>query len=321
VLPPQSGDAPGTSVVPSNSAEGAHPGAGTLVPIGPMYPMPSSLAWPGAAPVRPSFLTSGPDPITLLHAFRRRWLPALACGIAAALVVAAIAWFVIPADYEVQALFEVRQKEDVDVIAGASGHGSRDEHDLFKKSQQTLVKSQFVIQSALRREEIAQLPSIKANRKDPVKFLTDEILVDYPGGADILRIRMKGENADELVKLVDAVKDAYIREVVNKDKEFRLKKRNTLDEEFRAISSKLTQRQKDEINVSGQLKAASSDQVQFQMQILISELQAQRREEHDKQREIIAASQKIEEIKALKQKAESAAPSAYALYNVLSNNA
>ena len=50
--------------------------------------------------MRPSFLTSGPDPLTLLHALRRRWLPALACGLAAAMVVAAIAWFVIPADHK-----------------------------------------------------------------------------------------------------------------------------------------------------------------------------------------------------------------------------
>ena len=320
MLPPQSSDAPGTSVVPSKSADGAGNGAGTLVPIGPMYPMPSHLAWPGAAPVRPSFLTSGPDPITLLHALRRRWLPALACGLVASLAVAALAWFLIPADYEVQALFEVQQQDKGDIMDGASGRGSRDEHDLFKKSQLTLVKSPLVLQAALRREEIAQLPSIKANRNDQVRFLNDEIMVDYPGGGDILRIRMKGENADELVKLVDAVKDAYTKEVLDKERQFKQSKRDTLQRELSTTTTKLAQKSKEELNLSRDLKAASSDAVQFQMQIMMNELQALRREEQDMQREIIGSSQKIEELKAVKEKAENAEPSAYALQQVLKNN-
>lgn len=320
MLPPQSGDANSTSVVPSTSADGAHSSAGALLPIGPMYAPPGGLSWPGAAPPRPTFLTAGPDPITLLHSLRRRWIVALASGVAAAIVVAAIAWFVIPADYEVAAMFEVRQQDEIEVMSGASGRGSRDEHDLFKKSQQTLVKSPLVFTAALRREEISQLPSIRAHRNDPVKFLTDEIMVDYPGASDILRIRMKGEDVDELVKIVDAVKDAYMKEVVEKEKKFKREKRDTLQREFSATKTRLDQKQSEEIRLSRDLKAGSSDAVQFRMTFLMNELNGLRRREYDMQREIIAAAQKIEEIKATQLKAESAEPSAYALMKVLESD-
>ena len=82
MLPPQSGDGNLTSVAPTTAQDGGHP-PGTLVPIGGMYPHPGALSWPGAAPPRPTFLTSGPDPVTLLHSLRRRWLLAFVSGVVA----------------------------------------------------------------------------------------------------------------------------------------------------------------------------------------------------------------------------------------------
>lgn len=317
MLPPQSGDAHLTNVVPSNSADGAASNGGALVPIGPVYPMPANFAWPGAAPARPTFLTSGPDPVTLLHALRRKWLPAFGFGTLAAIVVAAIAWFLIPADYEVQALFEVRQLNESKVLDDSIVRVTREEHENFKKTQTTLVKSPLVLNSALRREEIAQLPSLKAHRNDMLTFLTDEILVDYPGGSDILRIRMRGEDADELVKIVDAVKDAYSKEVLGKEKQEKLKKRDTVEQEFRRIASSLSQKQKDEINLSRDMKAGGTEAVQYQMSLLMTQLQNLQLEERNLSREVILANQKIEEIKALKEKSESAEPTEWAIMQVL----
>lgn len=289
---------------------------GTLVPMSAMFGHPGAMSWPGAAPPRPTFLTSGPDPMTLLHSLRRRWIVALSTGFVAALVVAGLAWFLIPADYEVQALFDVRRPEEVSVGTSERLAG-RDEHELFKKSQQTLVKSPFVMIAALRPEGVAQLPSVRAHRADPVKFLTDEVMVDYPGGGDILRIRMKGADAGELVKLVDAVSDAYMKEVVDKEDQYQRKNLDTLRKKHQEVTTKLKNLQTQEMQLSKQLRSASSEGIQFQVTFMLNELNNLRRQEYDLHREIIAASAKIEELKGLRSKAESAEPSAWAIAQVL----
>ncbi len=314
MLPPQSGDGNLTSVAPTTAQDGGHP-PGTLVPIGAMYPPPGALSWPGAAPPRPTFLTSGPDPITLLHSLRRRWLLAFVSGVAAAVVVAGLAWMLIPADYEVQALFEVRRNQSIfDDTAGA---GSKDEHELFKKSQLMLVKSPFVMQAALRPEGMAQLPTLRPYKNDMVKFLTDEIMVDYPSGGDILRIRMKGEKVDDLVKIVDSVKEAYLKEVVDKELNFKRAKREVVYAEFLATRNQLTKLQKQQAQLSDELKSASSEGIQFQVTFMMNELNNLRRREFELYQEIIRGSSKIEELKGWKAKAQSAEPSVYATMKVL----
>lgn len=314
MLPPQSGDGNLTSVAPTTAQDGGHP-PGTLVPIGGMYPHPGALSWPGAAPPRPTFLTSGPDPVTLLHSLRRRWLLAFVSGVAAAIVVAGLAWMLIPADYEVQALFEVRR--DQSILGDNPGAGSKDEHELFKKSQLMLVKSPFVIQAALRPEGIAQLPTLRPYKNDMVKFLTDELLVDYPSGGDILRIRMKGEKVDDLVKIVDSVKEAYLKEVVDKELNFKKAKREVVYTEFLATRNQLNKLQKQQSQLSDELKSASSEGIQFQVTFMMNELNNLRRREFELYQEIIRGSAKIEELNGWKAKAQSAEPSVYATMKVL----
>jgi succinoglycan biosynthesis transport protein ExoP len=316
VQPPHSGDGNLPSVTPSASQSGGNYPPGTLVPIGPMFPPPGGLSWPGAAPQRPTFLTSGPDPVTLLHSLRRRWILAIASGIAAATVVAALAWFLVPADFEVQALFEVRRNTSFGDDRSSSAAG-KDEHELYKKSQLMLVKSPFVIQAALRPEGIAQLPTLRPYRNDMVKYLTDEIMVDYPSGGDILRIRMRGENVDDLVKIVDAVKTAYLKEVVDKEMEYKRRRRQVVNDELLAVQAQLKKLRNEEARLNDITKSASSEGVQFQVTYMMNELNNLRRREFDLYQEIIRASSKIEELKGWKAKYQAAEPSQYATMKVL----
>jgi succinoglycan biosynthesis transport protein ExoP len=91
-----------------------------------------------------------------------------------------------------------------------------------------LVKSRFVLNAALRQPGVAALASVR-QQLDPVKRLEKEISVDYPGGSEILRISMSGEDPKEIEMLVNAVKDAYLQEVVNKERDQRLQRMSDLE--------------------------------------------------------------------------------------------
>ena len=49
---------------------------------------------------------------------------------------------------------------------------------------------------------------------DPVSWLKDEMLIDYPQDAEILRVAMKGTRKGDVVQIVDVVVKKYLSEVV-----------------------------------------------------------------------------------------------------------
>ena len=74
---------------------------------------------------------------------------------------------------------------------------------------------------------ISQLPLVK-KQADPVDWLQDELTLKFPGEAEILMVTMQGEEIDQIVKIVDAVVDAYFKEVVEKGVENRRRKEDKL---------------------------------------------------------------------------------------------
>ncbi|MFT3881026.1 MAG: polysaccharide biosynthesis tyrosine autokinase [Gemmatales bacterium] len=81
----------------------------------------------------------------------------------------------------------------------------------------TIKSRQLVLNTALNRPDIKEL-SIVQMQHDPVSWLEKQLLIDFSMGPEILRIAMNGENPDQLTKLIAAVRDAYLTEVVDKEK-------------------------------------------------------------------------------------------------------
>jgi hypothetical protein len=87
----------------------------------------------------------------------------------------------------------------------------------FLDMQRVLVKSMLVLQGALQRPEVAR-QKLLANEEDPVRWLGENLVVDYPNGAAVLRIGLPGKPRQELADLVNAVTDTYLEKVVAKDR-------------------------------------------------------------------------------------------------------
>src|SRR5262249_4437826 len=88
-----------------------------------------------------------------------------------------------------------------------------DDFDDYRRTQAALVKSRFVLNAALRDPKVAHLASLRA-KSDPLEWMADQVRVDFAPGPTIMRIGMDGDNFAELSLMVNAIRDAYLREAV-----------------------------------------------------------------------------------------------------------
>ena len=93
------------------------------------------------------------------------------------------------------------------------------EYEIFQQTQLATLKSHFVLNAALNRSDISQLEAVFKEKPDALAWLSDELRVSFPGDGEILEVRFDGEeNPEEIMKLVDAVIEAYTDEVIWKER-------------------------------------------------------------------------------------------------------
>ncbi|HEY2826864.1 MAG TPA: hypothetical protein VGJ04_04630, partial [Pirellulales bacterium] len=116
-------------------------------------------------------LRGGMDVNWFVHCLRRRIILAVCMGLVVAVAAALALLFIFPESSSAIALFPVDSKEPT--LAFDVGHGNdvRD-FDILQKTQMALLKSHFVLQSALRGPGIASV-SVLAGENDPVQWLMD----------------------------------------------------------------------------------------------------------------------------------------------------
>lgn len=129
---------------------------------------------------------------------------------------------------EVFALLRIYYRQPMILSDDRMHTADLDEFNLYKRTQQVLVTSDFVIRAALRKNDLVQIPFIgnQGNRK--VRWLAGKLQVDFPNDAEIMRIGMSGENVSHMVRVVNAIVDAYLREVVDAERAAQLQRRDQL---------------------------------------------------------------------------------------------
>jgi capsular exopolysaccharide synthesis family protein len=162
----------------------------------------------------PPALRSAPNAAALLKALRRRWLLALTVGLVCAGAVAAVAWYVLPPPkHTARALLKVAAAPPTIIFATAE---ARTDFATYQRTQKALIKSRFVLNTALRQPPVAALPLVRS-QPDPVQWLERELQVDFSLSPELLRISLEGDRPEELTVVVNAVAKAYMDEVVNKE--------------------------------------------------------------------------------------------------------
>lgn len=188
---------------------------------GPTFAQPTTAAAPPRAvpprPVKPAKAAPKPDMdsgngLKVLTYLRLHWLLILFCGTLVGGVGAYVAWDMMASKFESTSLLQV---SSVPLTLGSqSANQPRTEFSTYVKTAAQLLKSDYVMNAALR--DIKDLPTIKL-QKEPIKFLDEEVLVNWSDGSEVVRVTFKGHNPNDVKRIVDSVQRAFMTEVVQKD--------------------------------------------------------------------------------------------------------
>ncbi len=161
-----------------------------------------------------------------LHALRRHWLLSLSLGIACAVVAGTVILLLQKPLYTATATIILSPREET--IMGASADGRQDqlqgEFDIFRETQQNLVRHRFVLAAALRNPKMKNLASIQREDADhnALNWLGEKINVSFLGkSAGFMQVSMTLPDRYEAAQIVNAIVEAYSDEAANDD----LKKR------------------------------------------------------------------------------------------------
>jgi succinoglycan biosynthesis transport protein ExoP len=253
------------------------------------------------APIRDTMLTTAPggslapsypsaaDPLAggidyqrVWHAFRRRWIPALVLALSLGGLAAALTYVFLPRGFEAAAWLRVRDKSG---MFGAGMGRDNAEYEAYRKTQVQLIKSPLVLMAALRRPGIDSLGTLKGE-EDKVGWLMRNVQVSAPMESEVLQVRLRGEDAREITQIVNAVTNAYLSDVINKEKTERLRRRDTLEKKYKENMAEVRSRLDVYNNLARSLGTTDSAEVATQRALLLDHLGTLRAQKIQLQREM-----------------------------------
>lgn len=171
---------------------------------------------------------TGLDPRALLAALRRHWLLAGVLSVLAAGSAGAAVWFFLPpGNHTFTRVLHIAAMPHV----VAFEQNQRADFNTFKQTQVALLRSRKVLTAALRSPKVANSDWLKQTA-DPLVWLEKEVKITFPSSPEIMNVSLAGkaDQVPNLTALVDAVSDAYLSEIVDKDHQRLLKQLDLLRE-------------------------------------------------------------------------------------------
>jgi len=207
-----------------------------IAPTGGMEP--SGGDWNTAAFTPPAESSLG-NVTVYLHAFRRHWLLSVGIGLAAATMAGAAVFLLVGNKYAATAVLRIDMQEK-SVLGEPVTVTDRDRFEIFKNTQKELMLNRLVLMAALRKSEVANIPTVKEQQLygGEVDWLQKRLSVNFPGKAEVMTVDMALPDAKEATILVNAVVDSYLNDVVNAEREL---KRQRLIKIDNACAEKETQ--------------------------------------------------------------------------------
>ncbi len=157
------------------------------------------------------------SPTSLLKALRRRQTLALGVALLATAISGPAAWYLIPAaKYKTQARLQLAAQPPKVLFRTVETDTNGDDYKRYQNTQLTLVKSQLVLNAALVDKSVSKYAMIR-DKIDPIDWLKENLKVEFVGASEVMEISLSGDDPVEIAGIVNAVKKAYMDEVVNVD--------------------------------------------------------------------------------------------------------
>jgi hypothetical protein len=146
-----------------------------------------------------------------------------------------------PGQVTVTALFSV--SSDSSPILDEEQPFDPREFQIVQRTQQALLKSYFVAQAALRGPGIETL-AVLAPHDDKVQWLIDNVDVKFMDNSEILSVSLTGpaDDAEDLRQLVDALSEAYLKEVVFDQRQRQLVVRDAMQQSLAGLDDEIRQK-------------------------------------------------------------------------------
>ena len=204
-------------------------------------------------------------------------------GVVAAVVAAGGLWTLFPESSSSTALFQVYSEPQKLAFNSAN---ENTKFEVLQNTQLALLKSNFVLQAAIRDPAVASLGVLagESGTDGKVKWLVDNLNVDFPNRSEILRISLSGDCLPEdLRQLVNAVARAYTNEVIFKERQRRLDIRDALAKALDGITKELNREMGEYHDLAVELGSSDAYDRDAETELLlrdISKLQEQKNTLH-----------------------------------------
>jgi polysaccharide biosynthesis transport protein len=197
---------------------------------------------------------------------KRSWARIVGFLLLVAVVGGFVFWLVKPQTATATALFEVG-REAPSIAGNQPKSTSSQDYEILKKTQLALLKSKFLLTSALRNPNISGSP-VFAGVVDKEEWLQDHLEVSYPQNGEILAIELRGpvSQADELRMIVDAVAGAYNKEVLGKERSLRLNVRDMVERSLQNLNAEIKRKYEDFLDIAKGM-GKSTDENDFHRQL------------------------------------------------------
>lgn len=225
------------------------------------------------SPVFPGYGGEGPaeggiDARRALHALRRRWLQALVLGGVLGPLAALAVYVFMPRGYEAVVWLRIRAS------GGLMGNdGNANEYEAYRKTQLQLLRSPVVLNAALRRPGISSLRTI-TEEDDPVTWLGTALTPVVNQQSEVLQLKLRAPVAEDAAKILNAVTQCYLDDIVNKDRQDRLTRRDSLEKKYKENQTELRSRKETYNELARTLGTRDSTEVATQRALLMDHLGA-----------------------------------------------
>ncbi len=283
---------------PDSRAMATGRSSGALIPMhgGDLTNMP----WAYGLPSRPEILSATPNASNLLHALRRRVWLALFMGLALGGALGALAWFLLPTRYEAAATLVAH-------VANPSVWHDQGGVDFptFKLNAAAMVKKNvLVLNKALSDKTVQEFPVVKKNSLDAANWLGESLTVEYPGNGELMVVSMRADEPDGVPEIVNAVVDAFIKEVVDKERTNKLVRRDTLDRKSRSYKTQVLEKQRQLFDLNQQIGTTDARAAHARWQMELDNLNMFMQRRTKLQNDIAEITFKIEKAKLLRDNAD-----------------
>ncbi|MFL5340218.1 MAG: polysaccharide biosynthesis tyrosine autokinase [Gemmataceae bacterium] len=184
--------------------------------------------------------TPGFNPRQIVNALKYHWFLFLVLGSLVAGGLGTAAWELLPAKYTTYSVLRVAASEQKLDSRDAAG---RSEFVTYLKTQANLIKNEYVLRAALRDSKIGDGETLK-KQDDPVKWLEENLIVEFSENSEIMKVMLTGENPQELADIVNAIQAAYMKEVVQKEQSKSKSLIDTLETIQKFVEDRISNQQK-----------------------------------------------------------------------------